>query len=56
MARVTRPIVSPGMLVAPVPLHLHRQVARRYNQAGLLAEALAAELSLDWCADHPAEG
>lgn len=51
MARVTRPIVSPGMLVAPVPLHLHRQVARRYNQAGLLAEALAAELSLDWCAD-----
>ncbi|WGW04621.1 ComF family protein [Tropicibacter oceani] len=51
MARQTRSIVREDTLVVPVPLHLHRHLARRYNQSALLAEALAAELDLDWCPD-----
>ncbi len=51
MARVTRPIAQPDMLVVPVPLHLHRHLARRYNQSALLARALASQLGLDWCPD-----
>lgn len=51
MTRVTRPLVRPNMLVVPVPLHLHRHLSRRYNQAALLAEALAARLELEWCPD-----
>jgi len=51
MARSAREIVTPDTLVVPIPLHLHRHLARRYNQAALLAEALAAELSIDWCPD-----
>ncbi len=51
MARVTRPIQRPDMLILPVPLHLMRHLSRRYNQAALLAEALAAELGCDWCPD-----
>lgn len=51
MARTTRPIVRPDSLVVPVPLHLHRLLSRRYNQAALLAQALAQELDCDWCPD-----
>jgi ComF family protein len=51
MARATREIVMPDMLVVPVPLHIHRHLVRRFNQAALLAKALAEELSLDWCPD-----
>ncbi|MCT4556873.1 MAG: ComF family protein [Pelagimonas sp.] len=51
MARVSRDMVKPDMLVVPVPLHLHRLLSRRYNQSALLAEELAKELGLDWCPD-----
>ena len=51
MARRTREIVQDGMIAVPVPLHLHRLLRRRYNQSALLAEHLAAELGIDWCAD-----
>lgn len=51
MARVTRPLIRPDMLVVPVPLHLSRHLARRYNQSALLARALADELDLAWCPD-----
>ncbi|MFW2588372.1 ComF family protein [Sagittula sp. SSi028] len=51
MARVTRSIVTPDTLVIPVPLHLHRHLARRYNQSALLARCLAKQLGCDWCPD-----
>ena len=51
MARLTRPVVRADTLVAPVPLHVHRHLARRFNQSALLAEALAKELGLRCCPD-----
>lgn len=51
MARATRDLVQENMIIVPIPLHLHRHLARRYNQSALLAEALAEELDLDWCPD-----
>ncbi len=41
MAARGAPILQPGMLVAPVPLHWLRLFTRRYNQAALLSAALA---------------
>ena len=35
------PILRPGMIVAPVPLHWMRLFTRRYNQAALLSAAIA---------------
>ncbi|SDX88116.1 ComF family protein [Citreimonas salinaria] len=51
MARLTRPIVSEGMIVVPVPLHLRRLLKRRYNQSALLGHALAGRLGIDWSPD-----
>ncbi|WP_058312507.1 ComF family protein [Shimia thalassica] len=51
MAQAAKPLVQPGMLVAPVPLHWMRLLKRRYNQSALLAQAVARELSLSWCPD-----
>lgn len=51
MARVTRPVVVPNMLVLPVPLHLTRHIKRRYNQSALLARQVAAVLGLDFDPD-----
>lgn len=51
MARVSRGMLRDNMLVVPVPLHVNRHLRRRYNQAALLAQALAAELGCDWCPD-----
>ncbi len=51
MARVSRDLRRDNMVVVPVPLHLHRHLKRRYNQAALLAEGLARELTCDWCPD-----
>lgn len=51
MARVLRPIVEPGALVTPVPLHWSRRLKRRYNQSALLAASLATELGLPYCPD-----
>ena len=41
MARAGAELLAPGTLVAPVPLHRWRLFHRRYNQAALLALALA---------------
>ncbi|WP_240643420.1 ComF family protein [Paracoccus siganidrum] len=41
LARAAAPLVRPGMVVAPVPLHLLRLMKRRYNQAALLSGPLA---------------
>ena len=46
MARAAEPLLVPGMLVAPVPLHRLRLIARRYNQSALLAGAVAKAAGL----------
>lgn len=51
MAQTIRPILRDDMIAVPVPLHLHRHLARRYNQSALLAAALAGQLGIDWCPD-----
>ncbi|MDU8910872.1 double zinc ribbon domain-containing protein [Aestuariicoccus sp. MJ-SS9] len=51
MAMAARPILRPEMIVVPIPLHLRRLVARRYNQSALLARALAVSEGLEWSAD-----
>jgi len=51
LARAARPMLTPGMLIAPVPLHWTRLLRRRYNQAALLAAALAREVGAEHCPD-----
>jgi ComF family protein len=41
MHRVAGPILKPGMIVVPIPLHWMRLVRRKYNQAAMLAEGVA---------------
>lgn len=49
--RAVRPVLVPGMIVAPVPLHWLRFLKRRYNQSALLAERVAKLAGLDFCPD-----
>jgi len=49
--KVARPLLQPGMLVVPVPLHWTRLFRRKYNQAALLSKALARLAGLDHCPD-----
>ncbi len=51
LARAAAPILVPGMLVAPVPLHWLRLLARRHNQSALLAAWLARTAGLEHCPD-----
>lgn len=51
LLRAAAPILRPGMLVAPVPLHWSRLFRRRYNQSALLSRALAKAAGLDHCPD-----
>lgn len=51
MLRAARPMLAPGMLVAPVPLHWMRLFRRRYNQSALLSQAIARGAALDHCPD-----
>jgi len=44
-------MLSPGMVVAPVPLHWTRLLTRRFNQSALLSQALACETALPHIAD-----
>lgn len=48
--RAVRPILQPGAIVVPVPLHWTRLVRRGYNQAALLGRELARRASLEF---HP---
>lgn len=49
--RVAQPMLRPGMIVAPIPLHWLRLIKRRYNQAALLSAAVAKLAALDHCPD-----
>lgn len=51
MLRAAVPILEPGMLVAPIPLHRMRLFKRRYNQAAFLSRAVAKAARLDHCPD-----
>ena len=51
LARSAQPMLSPGMVIAPVPLHWTRLLARRFNQSALLSHALARETGLPHIAD-----
>ena len=41
MARAARPLIEPGTVLVPVPVHRWRLIRRRYNQAALLAQGIA---------------
>lgn len=47
VARAAAPLIAPGMIVAPVPIHPRRLLKRGYNQAALLSAAVAGAHDLD---------
>jgi len=51
MARAAAPLLVPGMMVVPVPLHWRRLLKRRYNQAALLSAGVARLAKLQTCPD-----
>ncbi|CUH64932.1 DNA utilization protein GntX [Thalassovita gelatinovora] len=51
MQIVAGPILTPDMLIAPVPLHWLRLMRRRFNQSALLAERFAQLTGLEYCPD-----
>ncbi|MCI2400085.1 double zinc ribbon domain-containing protein [Aliiroseovarius subalbicans] len=51
MARAVADILDPNMVVVPIPAHWTRLFQRRYNQAAVLAKALAAETQLVFAPD-----
>lgn len=51
LLQAARPVIRPGMVVVPVPLHWARLFRRKYNQAALLSKALSGLAGLDHCPD-----
>jgi ComF family protein len=51
VAHAAAPLLVPGMLVAPVPLHRWRLLKRRYNQSALLAQVVANKAGLTYTPD-----
>jgi len=51
MMRAAGPVLQPGLVVAPVPLHWLRLLTRRYNQAALLSAHIAHNTGLVHCPD-----
>lgn len=51
LARAVRPMIEPGMIAAPIPLHWWRLFRRRYNQAAMLSAGLARQTGLGHCPD-----
>ncbi|MDO5630812.1 MAG: ComF family protein [Paracoccus sp. (in: a-proteobacteria)] len=51
LSRAAAPLIRPGMIVAPVPIHWRRLLKRKYNQAELLSAGLARLRGLDHIPD-----
>jgi ComF family protein len=51
MARAGKNLLNEADILVPVPLHRDRRIARRYNQAALLAHALSALSGITVLAD-----
>jgi len=51
MARAGAALLAEADALLPVPLHHNRLIARRYNQAALLAASLARRVSRPWLPD-----
>jgi len=51
LSKAAEPILRPGMLVVPIPLHWLRLLRRRYNQSALLSRQVARAAGLDHCPD-----
>jgi len=51
MARAGAALLADADAIVPVPLHRERLIARRYNQAALLAAGLARRASRPWLPD-----
>ncbi|AUH35350.1 amidophosphoribosyltransferase [Paracoccus tegillarcae] len=49
LARAAAPLIRPGMIVIPVPVHPWRLLKRKYNQAELLSAHLARTFDLSHC-------
>lgn len=49
LAEAAGPLIRPGMIVAPVPVHWRRLMRRKYNQAELLSAQLARLRGLPHC-------
>jgi ComF family protein len=51
LARAAAGLLADDPLIVPIPLHWRRLAGRRFNQAALLAKALAAVSGCDWVPD-----
>jgi len=51
LARAGADLLTDTPLIVPIPLHWRRLADRRFNQAALLARALAATTGCDWLPD-----
>ena len=51
LLRAAEPMLQPGMVVVPIPLHWSRLLKRRYNQAALLSGAFAKLAGFQHCPD-----
>ena len=51
MVRASEEVLTPDMIVAPIPLHWIRFWRRRYNQSALLAREIARQCGLTYAPD-----